>query len=166
MKKPYLSALRGMMTCALAVCATMCFTACSGDDDDPATPDPQTFSGQLTTTLPSMPTFEALTDANTAVVTWANPEQTVASVKLGAFKIAVKTQDKAYEIGEMTITDVACVKAGSKITLSQPEFQCMAGSFSTKGSLTGTLENGQLTFTLLYRPGAMPSDVQSVFEGK
>lgn len=163
-----LSAMRGIAACALAVCATMCFTACSSDDEDPITPTPQIFNGQLTTTLPSMPTFEALTNANTVVVTWGNPEQTMASVKLGAFTIEVNTPmgTKSYEIGEMTITNVACEKVGDEITMSQPEFQCMAGDFDTKGSLVGTLENGKLSFTLLYKPGSMPFDVQSVFEGK
>lgn len=167
-KKTFLSAWHSMMACAMAMFATLCLTACSSDDDDAATPAPQTFTGQLTTTLPSMPTFEALTDANTAVVTWDDAQQTTASVQLGAFTIAVTTPmgEKAYEIGAMTITNVACVKTGGKMTMSQPAFQCMAGDFDTKGSLVGTLEDGKLTFTLLYKPGSMPFDVQSVFEGQ
>ncbi|TGX82445.1 hypothetical protein E5358_06650 [Palleniella muris] len=168
MKKTFLSTLRGFAACVMAVFVSVAFSACSSDDDEPVIPAPQTFTGQLSTSIPSMLTFEPIVGENSAVVTWANPEQTLATVKLGAFSIAVKTPmgEHSYNIGEMTISDVPCVKSGNKITMSKPEFECQAGDFKTTGSLEGTLENGTFTLTLLYTPGTMPLKVKTVLVGK
>lgn len=167
MKKTFLATLQGTLVLAMTLLSSTTFTACSSDDE-PSIPAPQTFSGTLTTTIPDMPSFEAIEGENSCIITWDNPEQTSATVRMGAFDIAMSTPmgERSYEIGEMVIAGVTCVNSGNIITLTKENFECQAGDFLTTGSLTGELKNGILTLTLLYKPGSMPFDVQSVLVGK
>ena len=166
MKKNNLSLLR---RCAyFAIVFTMAAFVLSCSEEEPITPAPQTFKGDFVTTLPSMPTFKAVTCDNTATMTWHNVEQTSASIHLDAFKLSIQTQmgERSYEIGAMNITNVPCSKSGSSITISKHNFECQAGNLTTKGIVEGSLNNDRLTLTIVYKPGTMPMDVQSVFTSK
>ena len=167
MKKSILSLMRRSALCAIALTMAVFVSSCSKDEEQ-MIPSPQTFKGELITTLPSMPTFEAVACENTATMTWHNVEQTSASIHLDAFKLSMQTPigERSYEIGAMNITNVPCSKSGSSFTISKHDFECQAGDFATKGTVEGTLTNGKLTLTIIYKPGTMPMDVQSVFTSK
>lgn len=167
MKKAIFTILRHCTFSLVAILTAVSFTACS-DDDETATFSPQSFTGELSTSIPAMPSFQAVSSSNAMTIIWADATQTSATVQLGEINLAVTTPmgEKVYQIGEMTIEGVTCTKEGATIQLSKPQFECQAGKYLTTGSLTGTLENNELSVTLLYKPGSMPFMVQSIFTSK
>lgn len=167
MKKNILSLMCKCALCTAALSLAIFAESCS-KNEEPAIPSPQNFNGDMVTTLPSMPTFEPITCENTATVTWHNVEQSAATVHLGAFKLSVQTPmgERAYEIGAMNITNVPCSKSGNMITIPEYNFECQADEYITKGTIKGSLNNNKLTLTIVYKPGTMPMDVQSVFTSK
>lgn len=152
----------------MAACAAT-LVSCS-DDDEPATPSPQTFVGELESRIPMFPDFSTLDDDN-ATITWTDATATTCTIDLGGFDVHVDRPELPapmdIEIGDMKITGVKCAKeADGSYKLEAASFDCMAGKYEIKGgSLSGTLKSGTLVLTLNYKPGSMPFPVVSTFTG-
>lgn len=169
----------------LAVFAIM-FTGCSSDDDDvlpvqddkgtvtpPAGEDDKekpmykyTFEGNVVTSVPQMNVTTEPTPNTMELKDMPNKESGTATLVLGGFSVHVTGMPMPITIGEMTIEGVEYVfdKDGN-CSFSKKNFQVMAGSYDTTGSLEGTIDavNGMAQMTMNYKPGSMPFDCVTVF---
>lgn len=145
------------------------FTGCASDNihmPDPEEDVVEVYNGSLTTSIPEMPDFVPVVSNDHVNLVWNNEAHTSANVKLGAFHVDVDMMGFSFLIGEMDIQNVECRRADDgTVTLVKDHFECQAGDYYTKGSLTGKYAKGRLEVTILYKPGSMPFECKSVFEG-
>ncbi len=131
------------------------------------TPPPQQYDGVSTSGIPIFSFFVPQASDNYAVVTWLNEEQTAMNLEMGAYSVDIAEIASGFDIGAMLIQNIPCTKIGEgRFEFALEEFACQAGAYYTTGSLTGSLNNAKLDFTLLYRPGSMPFEVETVFQGE
>jgi len=149
------------------MCGLMLLFAGCGSDEPNQDPESQTYHGQMVSSIPAM-NFTAAPVDQEVEVKWQDAGKTTATVEVDGFNVTLQQMGgKTIEIGDMDITGVKCEKNGDgTVTLTQPDFRCIAGKYETTGSLTGTISTGgELTLTLNYKPGSMPFEVNSVFTG-
>lgn len=127
------------------------------------------YVGTLTSGVPSM---EALmepvtTDCEMYLKDKTDKSSGYATLVLGAFDITVEAMGMNISMGEMTIEDVQyAVYPNGNGMFFKDDFQTMAGNYDTSGSLSGTFgADGSIEMTMVYKPGSMPFDCQSVFSG-
>lgn len=130
------------------------------------TPDPQKFIGTTASGIPIFPTFVPQISENYAVVNWLNPEKTVANIEMGEFSVDIQEVQMHIEIGTMLIKDIPFQKIGEdNYSFVLDEFNCQAGAYNTTGSIVGKLQGDEIEFTVLYYPGSMPFQVETIFKG-
>lgn len=145
--------------------------ACASDNvhqpQPDLTPAPQLFSGTITSSIPIFDFFVPITSDNTSLFSYDDESLSSATIQLGKFFVDINEISMSFEIGPMTIENVVCSRgADGNISLSCEDFECVAGKYFTAGSLTGTITDGVLDFTIIYIPGSMPFEVKSHFSGK
>lgn len=134
-------------------------------------PDPEddvieSYNGSLTTSIPTMSIFEAVTSEDYIKISWNDKFHKSANLEIGAFRIDVELMNTSFLIGTMHIDNVVCTpNEEGTYTLSKEHFECQAGDYLTKGSLTGKYVKGKMEITIHYKPGSMPFECKSVFEG-
>lgn len=153
---------------AFALSLLVLCAGCASDNvhmpEPDLTPAPKQYDGISSSGIPIFPSFVPQSSANYAVVTWLNEELTAMNLEMGSFSVDIAEVQMHIEIGNMLIQNVPCQKTSDDCyEFALDEFSCQAGAYYTTGSLQGSLDKDQLTFTLLYRPGSMPFDVETIF---
>ena len=124
------------------------------------------YDGTLTTSIPDMPAFEPVTVNDYVKLSWSDSKKGMLQVEVGAFDIQVEMMASEFHIGTMHIEDVKCtVRDNGESILEEKTFECQAGQYLTKGSLSGRLYADRFELTLHYKPGSMPFECKSVFQG-
>lgn len=158
---------------ALLVLAGM-MTGCASDnihmpdEDMPVVGEAnsETYDGLLTTSIPDMPVFVPVTTDDYVKLVWKDGQRTTVDLELGAFDVNVEMMNLFFNIGTMHIDKVSCKDNGDgSYDLQKDAFECQAGKYLTKGSLTGRYQSGKLELTVHYKPGSMPFECKSDFQG-
>lgn len=137
---------------------------------DTATTDfPKTISweGTLTSGVPQFGGFTPVPSPNRLRLTdRTDASAGYATLTLEAFDITTP-MGMSFSIGEMRIDSVQyATYPGGNGMFVRDDFSVQAGKYLTKGSLKGTFTaGGTVSMTMTYKPGSMPFEVVSEFEG-
>lgn len=160
------------MRAVVAMCVVMLLGSCASDNIHRPGPDaPQgdgslNFNGIVTSSIPDFSFFEPVVADDKMSIKWT--EGNTATVSLGEFTIYVSVMNLNITIGDMVIDGVTVThEEDGVMTLSNADFECQAGAYTTTGSMMGTYDpaTGAVDITYDYKPGSMPFTVKSRFTG-
>ena len=145
------------------------FASCS-DDDNPEEPTSVTtnFSGTLSSSIPAFPDFAPVPTDNNVTMQWQSADKNHINLSISAFSLTVANMGMNVEIGQMDIENITIQYDDKNFgIIPETEFECMAGKYETKGTISGSYDTptGELTLTLDYKPGSMPFSVHSEYKG-
>lgn len=179
--------MKKIFDAAIAALATLMLPACTQDNvhapepeiiiveketNEPAKEEFQNtfvYEGQLTSEVPSMSALMApVTSADVLTLRdMTDKTSGYATLVLGAFDINVAAMGMCIHMGEMIIDNVQyAVYPNGNGMFFKDDFQTMAGSYDTRGSLSGTFgADGSIELVMDYKPGSMPFMCHSEFSG-